>query len=106
VDLVLDKQPLLSNNLSSSGRDSRTSRTGYLSSFLVSLFFLHAFRFQTVSPSPLRKLEEEEESFDMRIVRVGGGVCACDAVPCRKHGHSCGQVEIAVVVFAATLRMS
>jgi len=43
-------------------------RTGYLSSFLSSLFSLHVSRFQTVSPFP--PSEQEEESFDMRIVQV------------------------------------
>ena len=35
---------------------------------------LHVSRFQTVSPSPLSKREEEEESFNRRIVQVGGGL--------------------------------
>jgi len=35
------------------------------------MFSLHVSRFQTVSPAPLSTFEEEEESFDMRIIRVG-----------------------------------
>jgi len=83
---ALHNQPLLWNYLSSSGRDSRPPRTGYLSSLLVSLFSLHVSRFQTVSPSPLSKWEEEEELFDMRIVRVGDGLSlgACG------HWNYCG----------------
>jgi len=38
------------------------------------MFSLHVSRFQTVSPAPLSTFEEEEESFDMRIIRVGGGL--------------------------------
>ena len=74
AELVLHKQPLLSNHLFQWSRDSRPPRTGCLSSFLVCLFSLHVSRFQTVCPSTLRKWEEEQESFDISLVRVEGGL--------------------------------
>jgi hypothetical protein len=87
VELVLHKQPLSSNYLSSSGRDLRPPRTWHVSSFLISLFSLHVSRFQTVSPSPLSRWEEEEESFDMRIVRVGGGSSPLNRIRSRLIHH-------------------
>ena len=55
-------------------RDPQEQGIYLVSFFLVSLLSLHVPLFQTDSPSPLSKWEEEEESFDMRIVREGGGL--------------------------------
>ena len=55
VELVLHKQPLLSNNLSFSGRGSRPPRTGYLPSFLLSLFSLRVSLDSRLSSLPQSK---------------------------------------------------